>query len=155
MSSASRRDLRFSRGGAPSRDPDTHSMKLRVLVRLVEIQRVLLRHGLDDYVRATHLYRPLRFLFFLSPGVWFERRRGASRAGRLRLALQELGPIFVKFGQAVSTRRDLLPADIADELAKLQDRVPPFPGAVACATIERAYGRPMAEIFAEFDTTPL
>ena len=54
-------------------------MKLRVLVRLVEIQRVLLRHGLDDYVRATHLYRPLRFLFFLSPGVWFERRRAVSR----------------------------------------------------------------------------
>ncbi|TLZ36646.1 MAG: ubiquinone biosynthesis regulatory protein kinase UbiB, partial [Gammaproteobacteria bacterium] len=95
----------------------------RVLLRLIEIQRVLLRHRLDDYVRATHLYRPLRFVFFLSPGVWFERRRGVSRAARLRLALEELGPIFVKFGQAVSTRRDLLPADIADELAKLQDRV--------------------------------
>ena len=89
---------------------------------------MLLRHGLDDFVRATHLYRPLRFLFFLSPGIWFERRRRASRGERLRLALEELGPIFVKFGQAVSTRRDLLPADIADELAKLQDRVPPFPG---------------------------
>ena len=59
-------------------------MNLRVLVRLVEIQRVLLRHGLDDYVRATHLYRPLRFLFFLSPGVWFERRRQASRGERGR-----------------------------------------------------------------------
>ena len=130
-------------------------MKLRVLARLLQIQRVLLKHGLDDFVRATHLYRPLRFLFFLSPGMWFERRRLASRAERLRLALEELGPIFVKFGQAVSTRRDLLPQDIANELAKLQDRVPPFPGSVACATIERAYGRPMAEIFAEFDTTPL
>jgi ubiquinone biosynthesis protein len=130
-------------------------MKLRVLARLLQIQRVLLKHGLDDFVRATHLYRPLRFLFFLSPGIWFERRRLASRGERLRLALEELGPIFVKFGQAVSTRRDLLPQDIADELAKLQDRVPPFPGTVAQATIERAYGRPMAEVFAEFDTTPL
>ena len=126
-----------------------------MLARLVQIQRVLLKHGLDDFVRATHLYRPLRFLFFLSPGVWFERRRRASRGERLRLALEELGPIFVKFGQAVSTRRDLLPADIADELAKLQDRVPPFPGSVARETIERAYGRPVAEAFAAFDETPL
>src|SRR4029077_17950952 len=86
ISSASRRDSRFSRGGGTAtRDPDRHSMKLRVLVRLVEIQRVLLRHGLDDYVRATHLYRPLRFLFFLSPGVWFERRLRLSRGERLRL----------------------------------------------------------------------
>lgn len=130
-------------------------MKLRVIVRLIEIQRVLLRHGLDDYVRATHLYRPLRFLFFLSPGVWFERRRAASRAERLRLALEELGPIFVKFGQAVSTRRDLLPADIADELAKLQDRVPPFPGARARELIESAYGQPVAQTFSAFDETPL
>src|SRR5215469_13383448 len=130
-------------------------MKLRVLARLVQIQRVLLRHGLDDFVRATHLYRPLRFLFYLSPGIWFERRRQATRGERLRLALEELGPIFVKFGQAVSTRRDLLPDDIADELARLQDRVPPFPGSVAREIIERAFGRPVAEVFAEFDETPL
>src|SRR6266853_1761224 len=127
--------------GAAHRDAARIPVKLRVLVRLVEIQRVLLRHGLDDYVRATHLYRPLRFLFFLSPGVWFERRRRSSRGERLRLALEELGPIFVKFGQAVSTRRDLLPTDIADELARLQDRVPPFPGAIARAQIEHSYGR--------------
>src|SRR3981081_116600 len=116
-------------------------VKLRVLLRLIEIQRVLLRHRLDDYVRATHLYRPLRFLFFLSPGVWSERRRVVRPAGPLRLALEELGPIFVKFGQAVSTRRDLLPADIADELAKLQDRVPPFPGGIARGSSERASRR--------------
>jgi ubiquinone biosynthesis protein len=130
-------------------------VKLRVALRLLEIQRVLLRHGLDDFVRATHLYRPLRFVFFLSPGIWFERRRQASRAERLRLALQELGPIFVKFGQAVSTRRDLLPADIADELAKLQDRVPPFPGAAARTAIEASLGRPVSQAFAEFDEAPL
>jgi ubiquinone biosynthesis protein len=130
-------------------------VKVRVLARLIQIQRVLLKHGLDDFVRATHLYRPLRFLFFLSPGVWFERRRRAERGERLRLALQELGPIFVKFGQAVSTRRDLLPADIANELVKLQDRVPPFPGAVAREIIERAHGKPVTETFAAFDEMPL
>jgi ubiquinone biosynthesis protein len=130
-------------------------VKPRVLLRLLEIQRVLLKHGLDDYVRATHLYRPLRFLLYCSPGVWLERRRGGSRGERLRLALEELGPIFVKFGQAVSTRRDLLPPDIADELARLQDRVPPFDGRVARAGIEASYGRPVAEMFASFDETPL
>ena len=130
-------------------------MKLRVLARLVQIQRVLLKHGLDEYVRATHLYRPLRFLFFLSPGVWFERSRSASRGERLRLALEELGPIFVKFGQAVSTRRDLLPADIANELAKLQDRVPPFPGSIARQLVESAHGRPVMETFSAFDESPL
>jgi ubiquinone biosynthesis protein len=130
-------------------------VKPSVVLRLLEIQRVLLKHGLDDYVRATHLYRPLRFLFFLSPGIWFERRRRASRGERLRLALEELGPIFVKFGQAVSTRRDLLPTDIADELAKLQDRVPPFPGSEARALIEHSYGRSVTEVFAQFDESPL
>jgi len=130
-------------------------VKPRVVLRLLEIQRVLLRHALDEYVRATHLYRPLRFLFFLSPAVWFERRRRASRGERLRLALEELGPVFVKFGQALSTRRDLLPPDIAEELAKLQDRVPPFPGAEARALIEHAYGRSVTEVFASFDETPL
>ncbi len=130
-------------------------MKLRVVGRLLEIQRVLVRHGLDDFVRATHLYRPLRFLFYLSPWTWFQRRRGATRAERLRLALEELGPIFVKFGQALSTRRDLLPADIADELAMLQDKVPPFPGATARAGLERSYGRPLGELFADFSIEPL
>lgn len=129
-------------------------MKLRVVGRLIEIQRVLTRYGLDDFVRATHLYRPLRFLFFLSPWTWFRRRHG-SRGERLRLALVELGPIFVKFGQALSTRRDLLPVDIADELAKLQDQVPPFASDVAKAMIARAYGKPVAEIFATFDDKAL
>ena len=130
-------------------------MRLRVIGRLVQIQRVLLKHGLDDFVRATHLYRPLRFLFFLSPWMWLPRGRDAPRGERLRLALQELGPIFVKFGQAISTRRDLLPPDIAEELAKLQDRVPPFPAALARQTIERSIGRPVAEIFAAFEDEPL
>jgi ubiquinone biosynthesis protein len=130
-------------------------MQLRVLVRLLQIERVLVRHRLDDFVRATHLYRPLRFVFFISPWTWFQRGTGCSRGARLRLALEELGPIFVKFGQALSTRRDLLPGDIADELAKLQDNVPPFPGALARAMIERSYGGPFDDRLRDFDETPL
>jgi len=130
-------------------------VRLRVFVRLLRIQRVLLRHRLDDLVRATHLYRPLRLLLLLSPGVWLARRQAGARGENLRLALIELGPIFVKFGQAVSTRRDLLPADIADELAKLQDRVPPFSAALARQSLEKSYGRPLSEVFANFDAEPL
>jgi len=130
-------------------------ISLPVARRLIGIQRVLVRHGLDDYVRATHLYRPLRFLFYLSPWTWFARSRGESPGERLRLALEELGPIFIKFGQALSTRRDLLPRDIADELAKLQDRVPPFSGTRARSQVERALGRPVAELFGSFDENPL
>ena len=129
-------------------------LNLRVVRRLLEIQRVLVRHGLDEYVTAAHLYRPLVLLYFLRPSTWFERRRGGSRGERLRLALEELGPIFIKFGQAVSTRRDLLPPDIADELARLQDRVPPFPGAEARRAIELALGAPVAELFGSFDEAP-
>jgi len=127
---------------------------MRVARRLLTIHRVLVRYGLDDYVRATHLYRPLRFVFWLSPWTWFARWRG-TRGERLRRALEDLGPIFVKFGQVVSTRRDLIPPDIADELARLQDRVPPFPGEAARARIEEALDRPVAELFSSFDVTPL
>jgi len=121
---------------------------------MLTIHRTLVRYGLDDFVRATHLYRPLRFVFYLSPWTWFTRRRG-TRAERLRLALEELGPIFVKFGQLLSTRRDLLPVDIADELARLQDRVPPFPGALAKARIEEALGKPVAQLLGSFEESPL
>jgi ubiquinone biosynthesis protein len=130
-------------------------MRSRVLVRLLQIQRALVRHGLDDFVRATHLYRPFRFLIYLSPWTWFQRSVGVTRGERLRLALEELGPVFVKFGQALSTRRDLLPADIADELAKLQDRVPPFDSAIAVASIEKAFGLRLADIFGSFEPKPL
>jgi ubiquinone biosynthesis protein len=130
-------------------------MRLRVALRLLQIQRALVRHGLDEYVRETHLFRPVRFLILLSPWTWFQRSRGVTRGERLRLALEELGPIFVKFGQALSTRRDLLPEDIADELAKLQDRVPPFPSDVALATIEAALGGPVAAFLDEFESAPL
>jgi len=130
-------------------------MKLRVLARLIQIQRVLVRHGLDEFVTDTHLYRPLRFFFLASPWIWFERRKVATRGERLRLALEDLGPIFIKLGQALSTRRDLLPPDIAEELAKLQDRVPPFDGEVAKQIIEKAYSKPLTEVFESFDKKPL
>jgi len=124
----------------------------RTLLRILGIQRVLVKYGLDDIIRATHLLRPLRFFFYILP-----RRRSSSApiGERIRLALEELGPIFVKFGQAISTRRDLLPADIADELAKLQDTVPPFPAEQAKAILNEAYGRPVEEVFARFDFEPL
>src|SRR5471030_874231 len=130
-------------------------MRRRVLARLLQIQRALVRHRLDEFVRATHLHRPLRYVYYLSPWTWFQRRIGGSLSERLRLALEELGPIFVKFGQALSTRRDLLPVDVADELAKLQDRVPPFPGEVAIAMIERTFGQPLSQIFGSFESSPL
>src|SRR5258708_32659172 len=126
-------------------------MRLRVVVRLWTIQRALVRPGLDALIRATHLYSPFRFLFYLSPWTWFQRSAGDTRGERLRLALEELGPIFVKFGQALSTRRDLIPLDIAAELAKLQDRVPPFGSDVAVAAIEDALGLELTDIFGSFE----
>lgn len=126
-------------------------MRRRAFRRILGIQRVLIKYGLDELITATHMLRPLRFLFWLLP-----RRRDSSAplGERIRLALEELGPIFVKFGQAVSTRRDLLPRDIADELAKLQDAVPPFPAEQAIAVLNEAYGRPVEEVFKRFDVEP-
>src|SRR5262245_2466291 len=130
-------------------------MRPRVVLRLLQIQLVLVRHGLDDFISATHLYRPFRFALYLAPWTWFVRDRALPRGARLRLALEELGPIFVKFGQALSTRPDLLPADIATELARLQDQVPPFPGVTARAIIETAYGRSPDEVFETFEENAL
>jgi ubiquinone biosynthesis protein len=127
-------------------------MRRRTLFRLIGIQRVLVKYGLDDVISATHLLRPMRFLFYLAPR---RRDRTAPLGESIRLALEELGPIFVKFGQAISTRRDLLPKDIADELAKLQDAVPPFPGEQVIEILEGAYGRPVDEVFAHLDREPL
>ncbi len=130
-------------------------MKLRVLLRLLEIQRVLVKYRLAELLPETRSLRSLRALFYLSPFTWFQSRSQHPRGERLRLALEELGPVFMKFGQMISTRRDLLPEDIADELAKLQDCVPPFPSAVAREIAEQAYGRPLNEVFASFDEEPL
>lgn len=123
----------------------------QTIARLIGIQRVLVKYGLDDFIKETHLLRPLRFFFYLFPR---RRTRSAPLGERVRLALEELGPIFIKFGQAISTRRDLLPRELADELAKLQDDVPPFPAEQAVAMLDAAYGRPVAEVFARFDVEP-
>ena len=123
-------------------------------LRLMFISWTLLRHGLDELLLATHLFRPLRFLRWF---MWWRmlRNRELAHGVRIRRTLEDLGPIFVKLGQILSTRRDLLPDDIAIELAKLQDRVPPFPGEQAKAIIEKAYGHPLDRVFSEFNTTPL
>lgn len=128
--------------------------RLRQALRLVYISHVLGKHGLDEIILAAHLFRPVRFLQYLSPWRWMGREK-LSRGERIRRTLEDLGPIFVKFGQILSTRRDLLPDDIANELARLQDRVPPFPGEQARAIVERSLGKPVAELFASFDETPL
>ncbi|NNG13303.1 MAG: ubiquinone biosynthesis regulatory protein kinase UbiB [Halobacteria archaeon] len=124
------------------------------IIRLAHINFVLVRHGLDEVILATHLLRPFRFIFYLAPWNWLPRKRD-PHAVRIRKTLEDLGPIYVKFGQILSTRRDLLPDDIADELAHLQDRVPPFPGQRAKAQVEQAYGKPVEQVFQTFDETPL
>ncbi|WP_439586635.1 ubiquinone biosynthesis regulatory protein kinase UbiB [Hydrogenophaga sp.] len=112
---------------------------------------VVLRYGLDELVLSSFRRPAIRLLTRI---VSIGRNLDAPRGQRLRQALERLGPIFVKFGQVLSTRRDLLPSDIADELAHLQDRVPPFPSAVAVATIERAFGKPLSEVFTHFEQVP-
>lgn len=112
----------------------------------------VLRFGLDELVLSA-FKKP--WMLLLTRVVSVGRDLSAPRGERLRLALERLGPIFVKFGQVMSTRRDLLAPDIADELARLQDRVPPFESSVAVAIIERAFGRPLAQVFATFDQTPV
>ncbi len=126
----------------------------RQALRLFRINWVLLRHGLDEVILATHLFRPLRWITYLTPWYWLRRDLPAYPV-RVRRALEDLGPIFVKFGQILSTRRDLLPDDLAVELAKLQDRVPPFPGEQARAIIEKAWGRPVGAVLDAFDPVPL
>ena len=122
------------------------------LLRLLKIIFIVLRFGLDEFLlahkRTRWLLAPLNFLLFF-------RNTSAPRAERLRRALEALGPIFVKFGQVLSTRRDLMPTDIADELARLQDQVPPFPSVQAVALLERIYKKKLHEVFYSFDETPI
>ncbi len=122
------------------------------LLRLARILTIGLRYGLEEFFLGHERVRPLRWLVRVT---LFWRPLSEPRGVRLRRALEALGPIFVKFGQMLSTRRDLVPLDIADELAQLQDRVPPFPSVEAVATLEAAYKKPLAEVFAEFDATPV
>lgn len=129
-------------------------LKPRELRRLARITRIFVKHDLDEFVTALHLFRPYRLVLRLMP--WrIMRGRPAPRGVRLREALEELGPVFVKFGQVLSTRPDLLPEDIAEELAKLQDQVPPFPGSEAARIVEAALRAPIAEHFGAFEAEPI
>ncbi|HEN8801771.1 ubiquinone biosynthesis regulatory protein kinase UbiB [Pseudomonas sp. CM25] len=131
-------------------------MKLLAVRRLFRIQRVVIRYRLDDLLFDLPLPWWLMSLRLLMPWRWLPRKPSElNRGARLRLALQDLGPIFIKFGQLLSTRRDLLPNDIADELMLLQDRVPPFDPKQAVALIEAQLGAPVAQLFSRFDVEPL
>ncbi|MBN7797912.1 ubiquinone biosynthesis regulatory protein kinase UbiB [Parahaliea mediterranea] len=122
--------------------------------RAVKILRVAGRHRLDTFFESEQLPGWLRLAFRLSP--WRLGPAPSQSPGvRLRMSLEELGPVFIKFGQILSTRRDLLPPELAEELAKLQDKVPPFPEQESVAIIERALGKPVAELFASFEAKPL
>jgi len=129
-------------------------INLQQIFRILRINHILMRHGLDELLLQTPWFQPLRFLSYLNPFYWF-RDQSITRGERIRLALEDLGPIFVKFGQLLSSRRDLLPDDIANELERLQDKVPPFSSEIATALVCKAYRKPIAEIFAQFDSTPL
>ncbi|MFN7644777.1 MAG: ubiquinone biosynthesis regulatory protein kinase UbiB [Burkholderiales bacterium] len=124
--------------------------------RLSRIFLVAWRYGLDEIaVSGAQATLGWRWTLVVGRLMRLGRRLDAPRGARMRMALESLGPIFVKFGQVLSTRRDLLPPDVADELARLQDDVPPFPSAVAIAEIERGLGRSIDQMFSEFDAEPV
>jgi len=127
---------------------------MKGMMRALRIGRVLVRYRLDDLFDGTPAERWLKLMRPFVPRASTEIA-ALSRGARLRLALQELGPIFVKFGQILSTRRDLVPLDVSEELSLLQDRVAPFDGGTARCIVEESLGRSIAEAFASFDTTPL
>ncbi|MGH8114204.1 MAG: ubiquinone biosynthesis regulatory protein kinase UbiB [Rhodanobacteraceae bacterium] len=127
---------------------------MRQLPRVLHVAAVLVRYRVDDLIDEHHALRLLRWLRVLLPRP---RKQIAAlpRGARLRAALTELGPIWVKAGQVLSTRRDLIPEDVAEELAHLQDQVTPFPGSEARAIVEQSLGKPIGELYASFDETPL
>jgi ubiquinone biosynthesis protein len=126
----------------------------RIIFRLIHINWVLVSHGLDEIVFETRLFRPIRYLVVFSPYYWL-KPKSEPRGVRIRKALEDLGPIYVKFGQALSTRKDLLPEDIADELVKLQDRVPPFSSETAKKIIESELGMTISQAFSKFEAEPM
>ncbi len=123
-------------------------------LRMIEINRVLIRHGLDDLFYSLPKLKKFRFIYHLSPWNW-KKKKPISRGEQIRLALEDLGPVFVKLGQMLSTRRDMLDEEIANELAKLQDNVPPFSTQLARKIIQTELERPINEIFKTFEDKPL
>jgi len=123
---------------------------MRNLIRLIQINFTLARFGLDEIVLSMHFFRPLYLLGLINPFNWF-RDNDLSQAERLRLCIESLGPIFIKFGQMLATRRDLFGDEIADELEKLLDRVPPFPWPQARDIVEQQLGMPLEQAFKRFD----
>jgi ubiquinone biosynthesis protein len=122
------------------------------IFRLFTILRVLIRHGLDEALLSIPR---LKWLYYAAPWNWHSQKNSRPQGERLRKALEDLGPIFVKLGQMLSTRRDLVPTHIVDELAKLQDDVPPFPNHEARAIIEKSLGRSVTKVFKHFEVAPL
>jgi ubiquinone biosynthesis protein len=122
--------------------------------RSLKIATVFSKYRLDTFIDINRLPATYRPAFKLGPWRLFPAGN-RTRGERLRRALEDLGPVFIKFGQMLSTRRDLLPEDIADELARLQDDVPPFDAATAQQIIETSLKAPVAELFADFDAEPL
>ncbi len=127
---------------------------MKSFFRFVGILRTLIRYRLDHLILSTSFLKSLKPLIYLTPWHYFPSKK-LSRGERIRLALEELGPIFIKFGQTLSTRRDLLPDDIGIELAKLQDKCPPFPADQSKSIIETALGAEVSKLFSSFDDTPL
>ncbi len=123
-------------------------------LRMIEINRVLIRHGLDDLFYSLPKLKKFRFIYHLSPWNW-KKKKPIPRGEQIRLALEDLGPVFVKLGQMLSTRRDMLDEEIANELAKLQDNVPPFSPQLARQIIEAELGQPIDKIFKTFENEPL
>ncbi len=127
---------------------------IKILLRLIQINYILAKNGLDNLVVSIPIFAPLKFIVYFNPWNWF-RKKPLTRGEALRKSLEELGPIFIKFGQALSTRPDILPLDIAKELNKLQDNVPPFPSDIALGIIEASFGQSAYQMFAQFDSVAL
>ena len=125
--------------------------QFKILTRILKIQKILVYYHLDDLIEDIPVLKPLQWFFYLSPKRWLRKKSKESKAERIRKALETLGPLYVKFGQSLSTRPDLLPPDIAEELAKLQDNVPAFPPEQAQLEIENAFDQPAEKIFKSFD----
>ncbi|MCH9755914.1 MAG: ubiquinone biosynthesis regulatory protein kinase UbiB [Gammaproteobacteria bacterium] len=128
--------------------------RLKQLIRLLHINYILAKNGLDQVVVSLRLFAPFRFIVYLNPWNWF-RKKKYSRGEALRRTLEELGPIFIKFGQALSTRPDIFPEDIIVELSQLQDNVPPFKSEQALAILQKTFGKSAFDIFEQFDQTVL